>query len=222
MLTLTLDTSTHRGTVAISENGSVVDSCLWDKNSSHSEQIVTEIDKLFLKNKRELSQTQRLICGIGPGSFTGIRVALSFVRTLANGLGLMIIPVDDCWAIALNAHKESKPISVVLDAQKNMFFYGCYQWENNFLKTLKPATLLGSEELLKNLEPSHCVITNVVDFFVQKNISISNLEPYPSAEHIYNHVHKHSAKFPEIHWQELSPLYLRASAAEEVLALRKK
>lgn len=222
MLTLTLDTSTHRGTVALSQNGSVLDSCVWDKNSSHSEQIVTEIEKLFKKNKFELSQTQRLICGIGPGSFTGIRVALSFARTLAHSLGIDIIPVDDCWAIALNAQKISSPISVVLDAQKNMFFYGYYQWEKDYLKTLKPPALLSSEELFKILDSQDCVITNVADFFTEKKISVSNLEPFPSATNIFNHVHAYEDKHQKMKWQHVAPLYLRASAAEEVLAQRKK
>lgn len=222
MLTLTLDTSTHRGTVALSENGSLLNEVQWDKQSSHSEKIVTEIDLLYKKSHRELSQTKKIICGVGPGSFTGIRVALSFARTLANTLSIPVVAVEDCWAIALNAENIKTPIAVVLDAQKNMFFYGLYKWNNDQLETLEPVSLINSEQLATRLGLVYQWITNVPHVFDEKKISTSNLEPFPSASKMAAQICKHLDKHEEIHWQKLAPLYLRASAAEEVLAQRKK
>lgn len=222
MLTLSLDTSTNRGTVALCENGSVLKAVEWDKQSSHSEKIVTEIDGLFKACQRELSQTKKIICGVGPGSFTGLRVALSFARTLANSLSIPIVAIEDCWAIALNAEKIEKPISVVLDAQKNMFFYGQYQWDGSILKTIESVSLITSDDLTTRRGLVCEWITNVPDFFSQQKISISTLEPFPSAAKIYTQVSQYPEKHEEIHWQDLAPLYLRASAAEEVLAQRKK
>lgn len=221
MLTLTVDTSTHRGTVAIGLDGSILVEGAWDKQSSHSEKIVTEIATLFKSCGRELKDVQQLICGVGPGSFTGLRVALSFVRTLAHHQNIPIVAVEDCWAIALNAVNTPTPISVVLDAQKNMFFYGDYRWSGTHLETLHTATLISAEELEKIYSQNHLWLTNVPDFFSQKNWTAATLEPFPSASKMYLQVHHHPQKHKEIHWQELHPLYLRASAAEEVLARRK-
>lgn len=222
MLTLTLDTSTHRGTVALGKNGSILAECSWDKESSHSEKLVTEIAKLFKTAGCELKDTQQIICGIGPGSFTGIRVALSFARTLANSNQLSVIAVEACWAIALNAVNTTVPISVVLNAQKNMYFYGDYQWNGTILETLHTSMLVSTEDFIKLAPTHHSWITNVPEFFSQQKIPISNVEPFPSAAKIYAQVFHHPQKHKEIHWQELNPLYLRASAAEEVLALKKK
>ncbi len=222
MLTLTVDTSTNRGTVALGENGSVIRHISWDKDSSHSEKIVTEIDQLFVSCKKPISSLKKIICGIGPGSFTGLRVALSFSRTLANTMQIPIIPVEDCWAIALNSSQKTRDISVVLDAQKNMFFYGTYHWNGAQLETRSKVQLISTQELEKLLDQSREWITNVPDFFSQKNISISTVEPFPSAEKIYTHVIANPKMHNEIDWKELAPLYLRASAAEEVLAQKKK
>lgn len=222
MLTLTVDTSTNRGTVALAENGSVIREISWDKDSSHSEKIVTEIDKLFIDTKKSISDLKKIICGIGPGSFTGLRVALSFSRTLANTLQIPIVPVENCWAIALNSDQYDKSISVVLDAQKNMFFFGTYAWQGRQLITQSEVQLISTQDLEKVLDQSREWISNVPAFFAEKNISISTVEPFPNASKIYMHVIANPKMHNEIDWKELAPLYLRASAAEEVLAQKKK
>ncbi len=222
MLTLTLDTSTHRGTVALGRDGSILAEATWNKDSSHSEKIVTELAALYASCDSQLQDTQRIICGVGPGSFTGLRVALSFARTLAHSKDIPIVAVEDCWAIALNAPNVTSTISVVLDAQKNMFFYGDYRWSGTTLETLHSATLIDAKELEKLYTHENCWITNSGDYFAAKNLQFSKLEPFPSAAKIYEQVFHHPHNHKELHWQQLQPLYLRASAAEEVLAQKIK
>lgn len=221
MLTLTVDTSTNQGTVALGENGSILKDLLWDKESSHSEKIVTEIDRLFINCNKNVSDLKRIICGIGPGSFTGLRVALSFSRTVANTLNIPIVPIENCWAVALNC-TSTQPISVVLDAQKNMFFYGTYAWNNKKLETLKEVCLISHQDLEKQLDQSREWITNVPNYFLEKKVVVSTVKPFPDAKKIYSHVVENPKLHNEIGWKQLAPLYLRASAAEEVLALKKK
>ncbi len=216
MLTLTLDTSTHRGTIALSYKGHVVEEVTWNKSSSHSEQIVLEIQNLYIRAQVDISKTELIICGVGPGSFTGLRVALSFARTLASGLNIPIIPVENCWAIALNAPLSTHPITVILDAQKNMFFMGTYLWEKDFLTTVQDVRLVNEAELQSLIADCSVVISNVDALKTNNKFSISTLEPYPSAKRIHDQVVQHREKHQQIQWDKLEPLYLRASAAEEV------
>lgn len=230
MLTLVVDTSTHHGTIALCDNGVVLNESSWEKTESHSETLIAQMDTLFKQCHLDIKSTKQIICGIGPGSFTGIRVTLSFVRTLAHGLNIPIIAVDDCWAIALNyenscenssEHVTATSISVVLDAQKNMVFYGNYIWEKNFLKTLHPVSLISIKDLDLFLEKKSNWITNIPEIFSLKNISLLSSPAFPNAKSIYSHIYAHPKKHEQIQWQQLAPLYLRVSAAEEVLAAKK-
>jgi tRNA threonylcarbamoyl adenosine modification protein YeaZ len=221
MLTLTVDTSTNQGTVALGENGSILKDLLWNKESSHSEKIITEIEQLLSSCNKNVSDLKRIICGIGPGSFTGLRVALSFSRTVANALKIPIIPVENCWAVALNS-TSTQPISVVLDAQKNMFFYGTYSWNHKTLETIGEVCLISHNDLEKQLDQSREWITNIPNYFLEKKIVVSSAKPFPRAEKIYTQIVENPKMHNEIGWKQLAPLYLRASAAEEVLAQKKK
>lgn len=222
MLTLTLDTSTHRGTVALSEDATVIEEIFWDKSTSHSEQIVGEIHALYSRAHKKITETQKLICGVGPGSFTGIRVALSFAKALAHSLKIPVIPIENCWAIALQTDPTSESVIVALDAQKNMLFVGEYQWTNQVLKTVKSVRLLTEAEFLKMRNPQSVYISNVPGIFKNNNLKLSDHTPFPSARLIFKHVHLNADHYPSLTWDELAPLYLRASAAEEVLAQKKK
>ncbi|MCB9072472.1 MAG: tRNA (adenosine(37)-N6)-threonylcarbamoyltransferase complex dimerization subunit type 1 TsaB [Bdellovibrionaceae bacterium] len=216
MLTLCLDTSTSKGTVCLGENGHVLKSVSWHKQSSHSEVIVSAIENLYCESQKKIEDTQLLICGNGPGSFTGIRVALSFIRTMAHAMHLPVITVEDCWSIALNTN-STHSIAVALDAQKNMFFFGRYAWEGDLLLTKTPAQLISEDQLVKEMSTPACWITNKPDVFEEKNIDISKYEPHPSAEKMYQQVIRNLHLHTQITWEHVSPLYLRASAAEEVL-----
>jgi tRNA threonylcarbamoyladenosine biosynthesis protein TsaB len=221
MLTLTLNTSTSQGSIALGENGHLLGEIVWEKQSSHSEKIVTEVANLYATQKKDVSQTELVICGHGPGSFTGIRVGLSFVRTMVHGLSIPVIAVEDCWSTALNADTKSS-IAVALDAQKNMFFFGRYKNENGTLITIAPAQLISLDQLQKEFPtPSHW-ITNVPDVFINARIEVSTTEPFPSAQKIYHEVIRNREQHPETNWEQLTPLYLRASAAEEVLLKSRK
>lgn len=222
MLTLTLDTSTHRGTVALSDGATVIEEIFWDKSTSHSEQIVGEIHSLYSRAHKKITDTQKLICGVGPGSFTGIRVALSFAKTLAHSLKIPVIPVENCWAIALQTDSIANSVIVALDAQKNMFFVGEYEWKNKFLTTVQAVRLLTEAEFLETRNPRATYISNVPDIFKKNSLQLSEHTPFPSARLICEHVSLNADQFCAVTWDELAPLYLRASAAEEVLAQKNK
>jgi len=222
MLTLTLDTSTHRGTVALSENTTVLEDIFWDKSSSHSEHLVGEIRSLYLRAKKNIADTRLLICGVGPGSFTGLRVALSFSKALAYSLNIPVIPIETCWAIALQTDPlTSSPIGVVLDAQKNMFFMGKYIWQNGNLHSMQDVCLGSEDTFLKSTTTPTLYISNVPEVFQKNSLPLSPHIAFPSARLIFEYVSAYPENHKSITWNELTPLYLRASAAEEVLLLKK-
>jgi len=219
--------------MVLGEDGAVVGEIEWHKEKSHSEKITVMLEELLAKSGRSLKDLELLICGHGPGSFTGLRVGLSVVKTLAYAFQLPIIAVDDCLALAMNSLSATPtPICAMIDAQKNKVFVGLYKVERDKLVTLLKPSLLGLEELNQQLTLASSsgkflavgdgydvyatfFPSDLAAKFTRAN---SALFDEPKARNIFSYVSKNFSDFQKIKWPELSALYLRASAAEEVLA----
>ncbi len=63
-------------------------------------------------------QLNAIACVTGPGSFTGLRVAIATAQGLARGLDIPTVPVDATFAWALG-HPGDRPIAVTLDARRS-------------------------------------------------------------------------------------------------------
>jgi tRNA threonylcarbamoyladenosine biosynthesis protein TsaB len=228
--TLTLSTSTAQGSLVLSREGEAVQGRTWLKEKSHSEKVTLELQDLFKTAKLEFKDLNLLICTQGPGSFTGIRVGLSVVKTLAYAYKLPIIAIDDCMAIAFNGKTSQLPIAVMIDAQKNKVFLATYKW-NGKLEVITPPTLVGLDEIEKYLPQFQylCLGDGFSQFnkflpktLLEKLIRDSGISDLPLAETIFNQVFPLKNDFAKINWENLQPLYLRESAAEEVLAAKQK
>lgn len=227
MLTLSLSTSSAQGSLCLGIQGKILGSDTWIKQTSHSEKITESLAQLLSATGKSFKDIQQLVCTNGPGSFTGIRVGLSVVRSLAHSLDVPVVVLDDCLAIALNGLEPSSvPRLVLVDAQKNKVFAGIYLKNTDPIKTLLPPTLLSFEELSSLLPLDQYTVMGDGERFLpafsselQKKLVVdSDLAKFPHAEPMYQFVHGQMSTVPKIPWTELHPLYLRASAAEEVAA----
>ena len=61
-------------------------------------------------------------CGVGPGSFTGIRIAVATAATFAYAAGLPVLDVCSLDGLAANAPEDAKDVCVILDARRGDLF----------------------------------------------------------------------------------------------------
>ncbi len=227
MLTLSLSTSSAQGSLCLGSGGSVLGAKTWLKQTSHSEKVTEALQELLRSTNKSLQDIELLVCTHGPGSFTGIRVGLSVVRSLAHSLSLPVIVLDDCLSIALNA-PALKPMHqlVVIDAQKNKVFAGIFIKHKSQIKTVMGPTLLSIEDLSMHLNERTYALMGDSDRFlsafsddIQKKLVLDkSLLNFPQAQAMYQHVFPQISTLAKIQWNELQPLYLKASAAEEFFA----
>lgn len=228
MLTLSLSTSSPQGSLALADGLQVIASETWQKQSSHSEVVTSMLSSAFEKVQKNFSQIDLLMCTHGPGSFTGLRVGLSVVRTLAQAHNIPVVDVDDTFAIALNAQTlppEAHRL-VLVDAQKNKVFAAIYKQQPPKLLTLLGPSLLDLAQVEKLLsEKSYFPLGDTAVFEKyfstdthKKLLSPPHISPFPNAETTLRYILQNSSDFTKKSWQQLLPLYLRASAAEEVAA----
>lgn len=159
MLTLAVDTSAAVGSVALVRDGSVLAEITTHsiaaspraKMATHSTNLVPAIEKLISDVKLEISDCDLLAVGLGPGSFTGVRVAIATMKGYALALRKPIIGVSSMDALAL-ANKERLPsgcstLAVVVDAGRGEVYCSAYAvLDRQFFKVNETA-IFGPEQL---------------------------------------------------------------------------
>lgn len=113
MLSLLLDTSTERGLVALCEDDRVLCEIHLPFGLQNSKVLFYELDRLFKETKVERNALQLVICGQGPGSYTGLRVAAASAQSISFALQIPLIgipttagfvsDVDGCFAAVIDA-----------------------------------------------------------------------------------------------------------------------
>ncbi len=113
MLTLAFDTATDVATVAL-----VDDDELLGERSTRAVRLLEDVDALLRQAGAHQRDLDRLAVGVGPGSFTGVRVGLAAARGLALALALPVAGVSTLDALAAGA-----PGAVpVIDAKRREVF----------------------------------------------------------------------------------------------------
>jgi tRNA threonylcarbamoyladenosine biosynthesis protein TsaB len=115
MLTLALETSTPRGSVAVIADGSLLFSESVVAERGHSAELFVSLDRAL----KIAPRCDRIVVGLGPGSYSGVRVAIAAAIGLEFGLHSRLVGIPSVAAIETDA-----PVyQAVGDARRGSFFY---------------------------------------------------------------------------------------------------
>jgi tRNA threonylcarbamoyladenosine biosynthesis protein TsaB len=126
MLVLGIETSTRRGSVALSNGDELVLALAHDEPNAHAEALLPLVTRLFAETGISKSSLERVAVGTGPGSFTGLRVGIALGEGIALGLGLPIVGVCSLEALARSVGDAKRPRVAVLDAGRGELFVAGY------------------------------------------------------------------------------------------------
>ena len=130
MKLLAVDTSGYGGSVACSlRAGEVQQRPLSTAGRRHAQTLVLEVQTLLQSLHVTPGQIDAVAVSIGPGSFTGLRVGVTFAKTFAWAGSAALVAVDTFQAIAQQAGDVGRPVAVVSDAQRQEFFFNRYTWD---------------------------------------------------------------------------------------------
>ncbi|MDX6716547.1 MAG: tRNA threonylcarbamoyladenosine biosynthesis protein TsaB [Baekduia sp.] len=96
------------------------------------------------------SAITRLGAGVGPGTFTGLRIGVATARALAQGLGVETVAIPTLRALALGALDGPGPVLAVLDARRGEAYVAAYAPDGTELlapAAWAPERLAGAVEL---------------------------------------------------------------------------
>ena len=124
MLILGIDTSTKICTCSIfdSENGIIAETSLSVKKN-HSNIVMPIIDNLFKISDLNINDIDKIAVAIGPGSFTGVRIALGIAKGLAMALNKPLIAVNELDILEAIAGGNENEIIPLIDARKERVYY---------------------------------------------------------------------------------------------------
>jgi len=124
MRILALDTSTEYCSVALWHDGTVMERCEL-AGQRHSEMLMGMVDSLLRDADVKLAQLDGIAFGMGPGSFTGVRIACGSSQGLALGANLPVAGVCSLQAIAESSGKPR--VIAALDARMSELYLAAYE-----------------------------------------------------------------------------------------------
>lgn len=141
--------------------------CEWGPQQPHSEWLTVQFQKALESDLLDIKNISALVVGKGPGSFTGLRVAINFIKTLGYALSVPIYAFNSLEILAYQTGKllnntipSPRFLAPCIYAFSQKVFIALYQLENkkNFCKEVIPPQAIPINKLKELLKPYEQVL----------------------------------------------------------------
>lgn len=216
MYTLAIDTANKTLSVAVFKNKELINEQTQYDTLQHSVHLVPAIDKLLTDANCKVSQLERIIVSNGPGSYTGLRIGVTFAKTLAYTLSIPVYPVSSLQVLAQAVSTQSTMVIPFFDARRQNVYIGKYQYNQALMADVHMAMTT----FLSQLPPELTYTFVSPDMAMYETLILSYLpkahclKAYPSASTMIDLVE--STKAVDAHL--LVPYYINKVEAETNLS----
>jgi tRNA threonylcarbamoyl adenosine modification protein YeaZ len=154
-LILAVETSGRAGSVAIALGGQLLAEATFSAPMSHSAETLPAVHSMLERFGRQPREIEHIYISAGPGSFTGLRIAVTIAKAMHLANAAKIVAVDTLAVIVANATDYAKKknlklekIAAVLDAKRGQFFIAAYQKKKGQWSESLPACLMTAPQFL--------------------------------------------------------------------------
>lgn len=205
MISLFVDTALSYIRIALFKDERLLDFINEKCEKSMSSLFDVRVRDLFNRNNLSLNDVDKIYTVSGPGSFTGIRVGMTFCKVLAMSRNVKITPISELQVLA-STSVNSDLVAPMIDARRGYVYAGVYDRNLNVVDSDKYVLLEDFLSIDKNID--------YVSYDSFEHISV--IEPKIDFQRI---IDKNKDSLQVDH-QVLTPNYLKLTEAEE--NLRKK
>lgn len=226
MYSMALETSSHQGSLALARNREILEVCAFEEGMRGGKAIAPALREILERHSLAPRDIAFFSVGIGPGSFTGLRIAIATAQGFCYATGARVVGVTSFSALALRIFEHlqlpSATLAIVHNARRDRLAVGIFSWREGILKEERPI----SAELVEKaagLLPPGCFLAGDGVAFIEKN-SFEILEPslwIPRAQEVALLGWEKFQKEEISHW-DTRPLYLIQTAAEEKVQQNKE
>ena len=132
MMVLAIDTATRYAGLALYDGQSVVAEFAWQSSRNHTTTLMPNLTRMLDQQKLTVGDLTGLAVALGPGSFTGLRIAWAVAKglALAQGLSLVGVPTLDIVAYSCMSLPpgQTAPLCALLQAGRGRFCIANYRW----------------------------------------------------------------------------------------------
>ena len=159
-LILAVETSGRQGSVAIARGPTFLSRKQFSGPMRHSAEIFPAITGLLEQFGKKPDDIEQVYISVGPGSFTGLRIAVTLAKTMALANQVKIVAVDTLDAIAANIInfttentennlRSGERLGVIIDAKRGQFFIAVYDKTRDAVwQKISPDSLMTAEDFL--------------------------------------------------------------------------
>lgn len=125
MIILGIDTSTSVASVALISGDEILGEISLANQKTHAEKIMVMVDQLLTLLKVDVKDIEGIAVGVGPGSFTGVRIGVTTAKGLSHSIGCPVYEISSLEALS---HKMAshKIVCPMMDARRDTVFTALY------------------------------------------------------------------------------------------------
>ncbi|HEU5288147.1 MAG TPA: tRNA (adenosine(37)-N6)-threonylcarbamoyltransferase complex dimerization subunit type 1 TsaB [Candidatus Limnocylindria bacterium] len=127
---MALDTSTSWASVALYDGRSVLAEETWHAQRRHGDELFPTIERMLAHARTTLAEIDRVAVATGPGSFTGLRVAIAAAQGIARGACAALVGVSTLDVLAYPHAPSKQRTCPLLPAGRTEWYAAFYQERN--------------------------------------------------------------------------------------------
>ncbi|TKZ34415.1 tRNA (adenosine(37)-N6)-threonylcarbamoyltransferase complex dimerization subunit type 1 TsaB [Brachyspira catarrhinii] len=225
---LAFDTVSSSFSIALKSDDSIIE-INKENIKNHNSELIPILDDFLKENKLSLDNIDCIVLGIGPGSFTSIRIAFATIKSICYAKNIKIIGVSSLESLYQNIKSFDGVKLALIEARKGSVYANIYKDDKKIKENLD-LTYNEIINLIDSISNKNEIITLCGDgfsknkeFFLEslknnsKNYKINNLDNSFNIIKASNSILLSESRFKAGDFDDifsLSPLYLRKSEAE--------
>ena len=131
MISLFIDTCTSNLLIAVFRDKTLLKQVIKKNDSNLSTVFTSTVDNLLNNANININDVEKVYVAVGPGSFTGVRIGLTFAKVLAWSKKIPIVPISSLEVLASGYDNEI--LVPILNARRGYVYAGIYDSDLNII-----------------------------------------------------------------------------------------
>lgn len=133
--------------------------------------LVPTIERVIAAAGLKIADIDYFACGLGPGSFTGIRIGLATIKGLSIVRNKPVVGISTLDILAENVLTDNTLIVPAIDARRGLIYCSSYKREPGLLKRKSEYLLLSLDEFIKKFSKNAVILGDAASLYSDKMLA---------------------------------------------------